>query len=74
MLHYDDEGESLRAVVVGRYSHFHFLLIPEELEETILEPIVKVKEEEIERKYHEFNEFFAGGILEILFLTNKHST
>ena len=31
------------------------------MEETILEPIVKVKEEEIERKYHEYNEFFAAG-------------
>ena len=35
--------------------------ISEELEETILEPIIKVKEEEIERKYHEYNEFFAAG-------------
>ena len=35
--------------------------IAEEMEETILEPIVKVKEEEIERKYHEYNEFFAAG-------------
>ena len=31
----------------------------EELEETILEPVVKVKEEEIERSFHELNEFFS---------------
>ena len=31
----------------------------EEIEETILEPVVKVKEEEIERSFHEFNEFFS---------------
>ena len=37
----------------------------EEMEETVLEPIVKVKEEEIERSFHEFNEFFnstAGNV------------
>lgn len=32
----------------------------EEMEETILEPVVKVKEEEIERSFHEFNEFFSA--------------
>ena len=36
-----------------------------------MEPIVKVKEEEIERKYHEFNEFFAAG-MHCCF--NKYST
>ena len=38
----------------------------EEMEETILEPIVKVKEEEMERKYHECNEFFSAGKKKIL--------
>ena len=33
----------------------------EEMEETILEPVVKVKEEEIERSFHEFNEFFSAA-------------
>ena len=32
----------------------------EEMEETVLEPVVKVKEEEVERSFHEFNEFFAA--------------
>ena len=38
----------------------------EEMEETILEPIVKVKEEEMERKYHECNEFFSAGKKKVL--------
>ena len=33
----------------------------EEMEETVLEPVVKVKEEEIERSFHEFNEFFSAA-------------
>ena len=56
--HYDDEGETFHKY----FPVDEFLLnIAEEMEETILEPIVKVKEEEIERKYHEYNEFFAAG-------------
>ena len=56
--HYDDEGDESPPLFV---TFIYFLHITEELEDTILEPIVKVKEEEIERKYHEYNEFFAAG-------------
>ena len=44
----EDELEELE-----HYDHL------EEMEETILEPIVKVKEEELERSFNEFNEFFS---------------
>ena len=33
----------------------------EELEEIVLEPVVKIKEEEIERSFNEFNEFFTSS-------------
>merc|ERR1719410_3359580 len=45
----------------------------EEMEETVLEPVVKVKEEEVERSYHEFNEFFAATAAANLGIEDKIS-